>query len=530
LQEYLNRAADSQRWARMFWPDQKIRESEIQDDVFWGPFFAEIETRVRRIRDDVQDILDDNYEAPEAWKKYREALRDSREVFQECLDFLSGLAFRQQKLDEQVLALADELVKDCSRKVPYGYGPPMWTGPTSQDVLRMTFGRIIRVRFPEWTVWTLPYVAHEYGHIVSEIAYSTLARDQRGELGPSPIKQLLEQQISLLISEDAWVRGPSSPEEQKAEAKKLVEELFCDILAVYVHGPAYACAVLYLHLLPKLLPVPTGVAGMRAPCGSTEAKRALVILYTLETTTAKSYSGRLKQLIEKLRACWDQVWTEAATGPPPSDPQVKAAVDALQVPSPQGGASRADNLKTLQEFASKSPGARYYGELVRELTEISGQAPGTPREAAILEELSAHLQGKSPQLPYLKRLAQEVVHGSLTEPWRGYSYTTGSQASWWIVELWFDYWKDKFTSGRPPVEDVREWVGSNCPRGTGTLRDALNLAWLLRIELAPADGPNRLRWIGEIGRFTKDLCLALNERPSGEKSRSQQPPPPGPGE
>src|SRR5262249_13047887 len=68
------------------------------------------------------------------------------------------------KADAQICQMADELVRNCAQGT--NSTRFLLSIPATADTLGLTLVRLIRLRFSDWTIWTLPFAAHELGHIV----------------------------------------------------------------------------------------------------------------------------------------------------------------------------------------------------------------------------------------------------------------------------------------------------------------------------------------------------------------------------
>src|SRR5262249_35190793 len=106
---------------------------------------------------------------------------------------------------------------------------------------------IIRTRFPEFTVWALPIVGHEVGHVVMQ-ELRRLTPDARSHSYP-----LVE--LAAKHSE-AYIRVGKKPPHGRARARAkalgdtFVRELFGDFFAVYALGASYACSALLVRFEP----------------------------------------------------------------------------------------------------------------------------------------------------------------------------------------------------------------------------------------------------------------------------------------
>jgi len=125
-----------------------------------------------------------NKEPPEAWRAYRVTLRGkSEDLFSEYVEFLGGLALRDTGLgglpltpadasdsdfDPDVYHMVDELIK----QIYYIGGTDLWHSmaiPARRDAAARTLARMIRLGFPEWTVWAVPLGAFEFGRVVVDV-------------------------------------------------------------------------------------------------------------------------------------------------------------------------------------------------------------------------------------------------------------------------------------------------------------------------------------------------------------------------
>lgn len=202
-----------------------------------------------------------------AWGVYStEMLEKAQAVFTDYVDILRGLALRDAGFDEGIFNIADELI----RPYPVTDGLP-WSSLTipAREVVSRTISLIIRLGYPEWTLWALPLTAYEFGHIVAQ-------------KNPG---------IGAFIAKKA--------EDSPTISKEHLVDYFADALATYLMGPAYASAALLLFFDP-----------VSAYEDKTEhpafAKRAHVILKMLEQMNERVKDGGSPYLaiIDELREAW----------------------------------------------------------------------------------------------------------------------------------------------------------------------------------------------------------------------------------
>src|SRR5262249_25398374 len=98
-----------------------------------------------------------------AWREYARIQQECQQIYQEALQLITGLVLRDHALDWGICNIADTLVKQCAGDTR---NLEALTVPALQEALTHTLGYIIRLRFPEWSVWTLPLVVHEFGHVL----------------------------------------------------------------------------------------------------------------------------------------------------------------------------------------------------------------------------------------------------------------------------------------------------------------------------------------------------------------------------
>lgn len=152
-----------------------------------------------------------------AWEQYSGTVfRETNKVFCEYLDFLSGLALRDTGLDQGMCRIADRLLRDGGR-LPGNFTWDSLTIPAQREALQDTLAKIVRLGFPEWTIWALPLAVHEFGHVAVTI---------------DRIKNVV-------------VQGASDEEDRHR-----VRVCLADAFATHMMGPAYACAVILLRLDP----------------------------------------------------------------------------------------------------------------------------------------------------------------------------------------------------------------------------------------------------------------------------------------
>lgn len=276
------------------------RAELLGESLLWAglqSLLTEIRTRLR----DIDQIEADLYKAPPgdaaavsaAWIRYGKTYGDSQTLLRECLEIIGTLAIREKNLDRRLLYVADELIRDCLTLSTGSSDYYLLVHSVSETFSRAR-ARIIRLRFPEWTIWDLPLAAHDLG----QVAMAKILREEGFvEPGDTTLTPFLAVQRDLLVASDAGLQaknqeGGESAAEAGRWAKGRVLILLADAFATYTMGPAYAFSAIMLRLSPA-------VAAQRDT--PSDALRAEVILNTLtwmnENTggLAKPYSDAVEQ-------------------------------------------------------------------------------------------------------------------------------------------------------------------------------------------------------------------------------------------
>ena len=195
-----------------------------------------------------------------AWSQYIDRLyKSSERLFEEYVDLVSGVAIRDAGFDRGISRLAEGLLKPGET-----IGSFTWntlTIPAREEALAVTAARIVRLGFPEWTIWTLPLAAYELGCNYAD-------SDKKAA-----------EKINAL---DGY------PDE--------LFVLVADAFATYFLGPAYACAAILMRLNPA-----EAFSGNRLV-----AKRAAIILSVLRhmSTDAPGIEDHYAEITSRLAVEW----------------------------------------------------------------------------------------------------------------------------------------------------------------------------------------------------------------------------------
>jgi hypothetical protein len=218
------------------------------------------------------------------WPAYRALQRDCTALFRECLACIQGALARRAQLDEGLCDIADQLLDGLSKQ---GGGDIPWQRFTilADGDSFIDMAGIIRVRFPETSIWNLPVVAHEFGHYVGPVLEVTDAQGRSSH----PFQNILEREAR---------RDPRN--------RGYVHEFFADLFATYALGPAYACTCILL----RFDPVDATKSGNSHPAASA---RVHTILRCLELTDGAG-SAMMRPfgfITQELRSRWQRLCRSA---------------------------------------------------------------------------------------------------------------------------------------------------------------------------------------------------------------------------
>jgi hypothetical protein len=207
-----------------------------------------LEDRIHRLRDKAKRKTS----LADLWADLRNYGEEADAVLDECRSFVEGALVRGQGLDHGVCAMADALLEELGENTGIGWKTPTILGRADSYA---SMAGIIRLEFPELTVWHLPILGHEYGHFVAE-----------------------QFKRRLLASPDATWEFPIldyiSGQSTDGQTTNLLQELFADLFAVHLLGPAFACTAILLRFNPS-------VPDVDSQTHPSDVKRAHFILHAL---------------------------------------------------------------------------------------------------------------------------------------------------------------------------------------------------------------------------------------------------------
>lgn len=226
--------------------------------------------------------------AAEQWSVLSDVASTTERLAADALAFVGGVAVRSLGLDGGVCDIADALLRHLAGELRIDR--KFVTLPSSTDY-HDVLSEVVRVRYPGAGIWDLPIAIHEFGHYaVPRIGV------RRGQ----PVQAVIDR--------------------QRADRPYLgwfAEELFCDVFATYVAGPAYGfSAAARLD--------PTRAHQDHKPTHPSPATRMAAVLHTIDALQAAwAVEGRAAGSLQAFRKNVAELWKErtdsAGQQPEPTD-------------------------------------------------------------------------------------------------------------------------------------------------------------------------------------------------------------------
>jgi hypothetical protein len=188
----------------------------------------------------------------QAWLKYREALSGCHELFVEYIDLIRGVLMRDAGLDRDLCRIADTIIGT------WQFSDHVWGSisiPAEDEPRGMSAAQLIRLGFPEWSVWSLPLIAREFGHVFVK-KYERIDTD---------VARAKEAKVADEADLRSWA---------------------ADVFATSVMGSAYPWAAMVLRVDPN---------------DARDQTRVAVMLYTMELL------GAMPQYTKSLPQAWQGV-------------------------------------------------------------------------------------------------------------------------------------------------------------------------------------------------------------------------------
>jgi hypothetical protein len=243
--------------------------------------------------DAIRGLLGDPSRTGDAWKEFRKLERESDALFAECLEIIGGLSLRESAFDDQMCEIADAVIQACALESSTTKWDSM-TVVARHEPLAPALTRIVRLRFPEWTIWSLPLTAHEYGHVIGHDPELALV-------------DLLDARVATVIECVPELLRIAEDNRQRAEtcARTHLHALLADAFGTYVMGPAYACAAIRMRLNPSS--AFTSTAEMPAHAARAHVVLAMLTRMSDAVPLMPPYGFVISTLSREWQAALDQV-------------------------------------------------------------------------------------------------------------------------------------------------------------------------------------------------------------------------------
>ncbi|MCZ2077595.1 MAG: hypothetical protein HUU41_11105 [Bryobacteraceae bacterium] len=219
-----------------------------------------------------------------AWQMYNQSLEKSQELLGQWLELIGGIALRDKQFDCNVCDLADELIRTCCDDTigPTIKAPDLFvTVPAQQDAVSKTWFRMIRLRFPHWTVWHLPLTAAEFGYVLF---------DEWDDLS-----EFLDEQVKLWGRTGNKQKPAPKTGSKRRNIRSHMRKLIADGFAALTMGPAYAYSAFYLNF---------SAGHAETEDSPSDAARAFVVLRMIDLMNQHESEKPYREHIERLDEKW----------------------------------------------------------------------------------------------------------------------------------------------------------------------------------------------------------------------------------
>lgn len=284
LEQSLARARDPSSWKAQL----DLHNVEVEDGI-WNRAIMDIREEAGRISDELADIqrqVSAGSGGSAEWQRYNELFRASRALCRDSLELIGGLALRDKLLNTEICQMTDELLRNCYDNM-VTMAVNSLTIPAHLELPPRMLRRVVRMPFSEWTIWTLPLAAYEFGLIaIDEVEQlRSFCEEQAGE---------------ALRTEQATAGNVPADNDRLARAVRYVKILMADAFATYTLGPAYACPALLLEFSPT----PEGPGLEFGPSGIQRAGMVLSILQGMGKARNSYEENAFSVVLRLLRERW----------------------------------------------------------------------------------------------------------------------------------------------------------------------------------------------------------------------------------
>jgi hypothetical protein len=315
VQELLEQLNDVERALEHQALDAALRERVA---VRFQRLVAARRAELRTLRDAVDDGA---MESADVWVELSDIRSAVRPLAAECLALLEGGLVRATGLDRGLCRIADALLGELARlsECPWDRFTILDDGEYFNSL-----AEVVRLRFPDLTIWGLPVAAHEFGHFVGHE-----------------------------LSGDADTEAMFGGIVAQRVARKHVDEHFADCYATYALGPAFVCVAVLQRFDPR-------TPALTRPTHPPATDRVSLCLHILRKMDgAGGILSPFHDVVEALERTWNALVYDATGAAPAQDAAEQARLSTV-----------GDILWDVLEL--KAGGVRYSN---RDLMAAKSQAP-----------------------------------------------------------------------------------------------------------------------------------------------------------
>jgi hypothetical protein len=225
----------------------------------------------------IQTVHNDPKNLKTGWKTLGGKATETKPIFADYMELLGAAALRDTGFDEKISDVADELLRSTEGK--------LLALPMRRETLVTTLKQIVRVTFPDWTLWALPSTALEFWNVA----------------GLQRVRGALNANLQNL------------PAEERALVKTEHKQALGDAYATYTMGPAYAYYAVGLVL---------------ALNSEQDQRRIRAILTMLEQMEDSMLTSRYNDVRSQLLSAWNAARTQWGQPPLKWGSGFSAEVDA----------------------------------------------------------------------------------------------------------------------------------------------------------------------------------------------------------
>lgn len=293
-----DKIGEVQKEAKAFREKSFIKElCEPKERSIGGQIARYLKGRAEGLQNLVEQIQGDLQTAsPDvaAWAKFRSAAEGANSnVFAESVELLGGIALRDVGFDFEICQRADDLIRPSYPEL----AGALRAIPGGVRTMARTLERIIGLRFPEWTLWALPFAAHEFWHVAARKELHSQLCGEIEAAGKKPEEFLEDPGIHLCLA---------------------------DAFATYTMGPAYAYAAVTLLFDPAR---PYEAIDQPA-CDNSRVRGILKMLDCMdEGASDMSSISSYSPVIDELENAWEAAKQQAA-GPAEEEEHRRAEEEA----------------------------------------------------------------------------------------------------------------------------------------------------------------------------------------------------------